>query len=281
MSGAGNDVAVRAWLDDVWSRARRFAVLEGGESDIPVARRRPLAETNDVSVVRRVGAWLTTGLFTGDICRCPGELTIALYDDRRELTGSATLHEERVSWERDRFQNDLLIRSVAPLYVYLSNVGVNGSSRTLLGRMIEALGLDEGEVQFRPAGDKDMLAVRRLPVPLHADVSALSGDQAAKLDDGRIEGMLILLGADSDPPQAVHQLLAWLGAATWPAEALSGDGQLARRMLDRFDLGTIERVLQTVTDPHEVMGAVAWAAHREDDARFVTALGPAIERLLP
>jgi hypothetical protein len=281
MNDAGNDLAIRAWLDSAWSRARRLAVLEGGESDIPVARRRPLFETSEVTDLRAIGEWLTTGLFTGDICRCPGELTFALYDDRRETIGSGTLHGERVSWERRRFQNDLRIRSVAPLYVYLSKVGINGSSRALLGSMIEALGLEEGEIQFRPAADRDALAARRVPPGLHDEVADVSGDRAAKLDDNQVEKMLILLGADSDPPRAVHQLLAWLGAATWPAEALSGDGQLARRMLDRFDLGTIERVLQTVTDPHEVMGAVAWAAHREDDARFVTALGPAIERLLP
>ncbi|MGN9766574.1 hypothetical protein ACTMS2_15620 [Micromonospora sp. SD12] len=271
---------IRRWLNGAWIRARRLEVLPGGEDAPPPGRRQPIAVIDDIDYLDRVRKWTTTGEFAHDVCRCPGDLTLALYDSGNVLIGSATLHPGRISWERDRFRNDLLASEVE-LRLFLSQFGVDGASSILLGHMISALDLHEGDVQFRPAGDVAEAIARKMPPSLVEDLRQWPGDEAANLDQELVERMTVrLIQAGGDSTKAVQELLAWLGTATWPAEAVAGDGQLARRMLAKFDPALIAQVLPGLTDPFELMGAVVWAAHREEDAANMSAVGPAITRLL-
>ncbi len=70
------------------------------------------------------------------------------------------------------------------------------------------------------------------------------------------------------------------GRATWPAEALAGDGRLAQRLLSEFDPAVVQRVLPALTDSSQVMGAVAWAAERSADSAVMNAIAPQVSRLL-
>ncbi|WP_176733770.1 hypothetical protein [Micromonospora peucetia] len=113
------------------------------------------------------------------------------------------------------------------------------------------------------------------------DLLKWPGDEAANLDRELVQRMTDrLIQAEEDSTKTVRELLAWLGTATWPAEAIAGDGQLARRMLEKLDPALMTQVLPELTDPFELMGAVVWAAYREDDAASMSAVEPAITQLL-
>jgi hypothetical protein len=280
MQVSEREASIRQWLNEAWAHVKRLEILQGGEDGPPVSQRQVIAVIDDHDAVRRVQGWTTSGEFAGDVCRCSGDLTLALYDAKNALLGSATLHPGRVSWERDRFRNDLLTSEVA-LRLFLSHLGVDGASRSLLDRMISALNLHEGDVQFRPAGDAAALAAHRVPSALSEDLRQRSGEDAANLDQELVRRLTVrLIQAEGDSTRAVRQLFAWLGTATWPAEAIAGDGQLARRMLGELDPLLIAQVLPGLTDPSELMGAVVWAAFHDADAASMSAVGPAISRLL-
>ncbi|QDY07269.1 hypothetical protein FJK98_08845 [Micromonospora sp. HM134] len=221
------------------------------------------------------------GRFSADLCRCPGDLTIALYDADAALLGSASVHPGSLSWERNRFGLDLLILNSLDLELCFAKVGVQGASRSLLGQMIDALDLHEGEIQFRRAADPDALVRHRVPEALYGKLSELSGDQAAGVDQEAIDNLMVdLRRSETGDAALARQILAWLGTATWPAEAIAGDGQLARRLLAQLDPEVVETVLPSLSEPAEIMGGVVWAAHQSIDAPSVVALGPAIKRIL-
>ncbi|MCX4388229.1 hypothetical protein OG777_15000 [Micromonospora peucetia] len=271
---------IQCWLNEAWARVKRLEILPGGEDFPPLSRRQSIAVIDVGDDINRVRKWTTEGEFAEDVCRCPGDLTLALYDAGNLLIGSATLHPGRISWERNRFWNDLLASEVE-LRLFLSRFGVDGASRSLLGHMISALNLHEGAVQFRPAGDVALTTARRVPSVLVEDLLKWPGDEAANLDRELVQRMTDrLIQAEEDSTKTVRELLAWLGTATWPAEAIAGDGQLARRMLEKLDPALMTQVLPELTDPFELMGAVVWAAYREDDAASMSAVEPAITQLL-
>lgn len=273
---------IERWLTWAWSRAHAVSILEGGEGAGLLAGRAVLARHLDGDVVERVRSLTTVGVFSGDRCRCDGDLTLALYDKEGALLGSASVHPHRISWERDRFQNDLILGSAMPsLQIFLAESGIAGSSRSLLEPMISALNLHEGEVQFRPAGDLSALHARRVPQALVDDLREMSGREAAEVNQVEVDRMAAhLVRTEPDVAVVVRQLLRWLGYATWPGEAISGDGQLARRILAQVDSVVIADVARSVNEPAEVMGALALAALSNDDVALVTAIGPKVQRLL-
>ncbi|MFG3713385.1 hypothetical protein [Micromonospora sp. NPDC047730] len=272
---------MRQWLEDAWAHVRVARILSEGEGGPPLPDRDVLAEVADSTALEKLRTLTTSGEVLEDICRCPGDLTLALYDADDVLIGSASVHPGAIAWQRDRFGVDLATSNSIDLELFLSELGVQGGSRSLLSEMITALELDEGDVQFRPAGDDAALVRHRVPEALHDELRDLSGDQAANIDQSSIPRMIAkMTQSEADPAAVVRPLLAWLGTATWPAEAIAGDGELARRLLAELGSSTVERVLPGLSDPSEVMGGVVWATHQPDDAASVVALGPAIRRIL-
>ncbi|WP_159079615.1 hypothetical protein [Plantactinospora sp. BC1] len=281
MQTGREEASIQVWLDEVWSRARRVVVLQGGEGEPPTGERQTLAVIEDGASLNRIREWTTAGEFVADICRCPGDLTLVLYDSESSAIGSASLHPDRVAWERSIFLSDLCGADLVALRLFLSGLGINGASGAVLDKLISVLNLHEGDVQFRRAGDRAELVARRVPLSLVDVLSLKSGEQAANLEQDLVERLTAdLVRAEGSWHAAIKRLFAWLGSVTWPAEAVAGDGQLVRRMLDEFDAIAIARVLPELAGPPEVMGAVAWAAFRGEDASTMSVLGSAIIRLL-
>ncbi|MBO4161368.1 hypothetical protein JQN83_11165 [Micromonospora sp. MMS20-R2-23] len=95
-------MTVISWLTDVWARTHVVRILDGGEDAGPLADRAILAELRNPSTIEAARKLTTTGRFTENICRCPGDTTIALHDDSDELVTAASLHGYgNISWERD------------------------------------------------------------------------------------------------------------------------------------------------------------------------------------
>lgn len=68
-------------------------------------------------------ALTTTGTFADDICRCLGRVTIALLDTEGEFIGSGSVHGGTdVSWERDRFRNNLEVAAPERLVAFLERL---------------------------------------------------------------------------------------------------------------------------------------------------------------
>ena len=164
-----SEASVRAWLETAWRGTRRVVIVEGGESDVPVTCRQEIETIADSEILGLLQEWTTAGSFAGDICRCPGDLALALLDGNGDLVGSASVHSDRVSWERARFQNDLIAVNMVELRLLFSRLGVDGSSRALLDRLISTLDLHEGEVQFRIRGDSNSLVSHVVPPSLAPD----------------------------------------------------------------------------------------------------------------
>ncbi|GAA2559970.1 hypothetical protein GCM10010435_34050 [Winogradskya consettensis] len=276
--GVLGDRQIRRWLTETWDRARKVIIADGGEDGPPVAEREVLATVEDESALRQLREWTTSENFRGDVCRCPGDLTVALYDAEDVLLGSGTLHAGRVSWERDRFRNDLLVDDVG-LRLVLAGLGVGGSSSAVLGRLLTELDLVDDEASFRQAGDVAALEASRVPPVLFDHLRDHSGLEAAGFGADKIEVMVGDLVRSAGESGAVRQVLAWLGSVVWPTEAVGGDGQVAKRMLER--LGGVEGELAGLTERAEVMGAVVWAVFRGgDDTDVMNAVGPAVSRVL-
>ncbi|MFE5208531.1 hypothetical protein [Streptomyces sp. NPDC056600] len=123
---AAAEEAIRAWLEDVRSRAGAALLLAGGELGPPLDRRPVLAEVFDPGALAGLLALTTRGAFTGDVCRCLGSVTVALLDQDAEFTASASLHgTDTVSWERTRFRNDLTVADPAGLAAWLRRAGLD------------------------------------------------------------------------------------------------------------------------------------------------------------
>ncbi|MBV1855574.1 hypothetical protein [Catellatospora tritici] len=281
MDMAEPSAAVRQWLARAWSAATRVALLAGGEDAPPVANRPVLARVDDPVALDRLRRLTTTGTFAGDVCRCPGDLTIALYGEDGALLGAATVHGDRLSWERGRFGDDLVLADPVRLELYFSELGIRGTARALLGWMISALDLDEGEIQFRPAGDVAAMAANRVPAALSAQLLNLSGPAAGDAAEDTVDRLFDRLRRSvPDHAVAARALLGWLGSTTWPGEALSGDGLLARRLLARLDPAVVVGQFPTLVEAPEVMGALVFAAFADDDVALLAGLRPAIVGIL-
>ncbi|WP_432957384.1 hypothetical protein [Micromonospora haikouensis] len=80
--------------------------------------------------------------------------------------------------------------------------------------MIRVLNLNEGDVQFRRAGDANALEVRRVPPSLADDLRQWSGEESAKVNQESVVRLVGTLSrAEGDWNRVVRQLLAWLGLA--------------------------------------------------------------------
>ncbi|MEV7230964.1 hypothetical protein AB0M79_28690 [Polymorphospora sp. NPDC051019] len=175
----------------------------------------------------------------------------------------------------------MILSDAVSLQLSLAGMGVIGSSKRLLGQMISALSLDEGEIQFRPAGDIDALVAHRVPRALFVELIRMSGDEAGNADRASIRRMFSLLRqAENDSTKIARSLLAWLGSLTWPAEAVAGEGQLVRNLLAELDPQVVVNVLPRLDDPQELMGAFVLAAFATDDTSTLKAIGPALNSLL-
>ncbi|WOX12756.1 hypothetical protein [Streptomyces sp. N50] len=123
-SGASGAV-VRDWLDEVWGRTEAAVVLEGGDNGGQLAERGLLGEVFDAEDLALLRSLTTTGAFIDDICRCHGSVTIALLDAEGEFIGAGSVHGRTdVSWERDRFENNLEVADPERLARFLERLGV-------------------------------------------------------------------------------------------------------------------------------------------------------------
>ncbi|MDO3705828.1 hypothetical protein Q3W71_29575 [Micromonospora sp. C28SCA-DRY-2] len=267
------------WLPDVWARTRAVRVLDGGLDGGPLADRAVLAETRDPVRLARMRQLTTVGRFTGDVCRCLGGPTLALYGVDDELLGSATLHGHgSVSWQRSRFADDLEVAEPRALTLFLAECGVSGLLVDLLGPLVTTLGFDEAPdgPQFRPVGAPAVLVGREVPLVLRDFLVGVAGDTAARLPQDRVRRLAErLAAAEPDPVARAGALLAWLGRLPYPTEALWGEGVLVRRLLAALPVADI--VAATASGgPVVVLGALNWAAHQPDDRVLAAVIAPAL-----
>src|SRR5215218_7093909 len=96
MQARQDQQAFRRWLTEIWSTARSLAVLRGGEDGPAVQLRELIAVIDDPSILHQVREWTTSGDYKGDVCRCPGDLTLALHGPDGAMLGSATVHTDRI-----------------------------------------------------------------------------------------------------------------------------------------------------------------------------------------
>jgi hypothetical protein len=124
VSGAGA-AEILGWLDEVWGRTAAAVVLEGGDTYGPLAERALMGEVFDAEDLAELRTLTTAGAFIDDICRCPGSVTIALLDADGEFIGSGSVHGGTdVSWERDRFRNNLEVADPERFVAFLERVGI-------------------------------------------------------------------------------------------------------------------------------------------------------------
>ncbi|MEV8538247.1 hypothetical protein [Streptomyces sp. NPDC051572] len=122
MSGASG-AEILGWLDEVWGRTAAAVVLEGGDNGGPLAERGLIGEVFDAEDLAELRTLTTTGTFADDICRCLGRVTIALLDTEGEFIGSGSVHGGTdVSWERDRFYNNLEVADPERLAEFLERL---------------------------------------------------------------------------------------------------------------------------------------------------------------
>ncbi|WP_405974153.1 hypothetical protein OG496_38415 [Streptomyces sp. NBC_00988] len=122
MSGA-RGAEILGWLDEVWGRTAAAVVLEGGDNGGPLAERGLIGEVFDAEDLAELRTLTTTGTFADDICRCLGRVTIALLDTEGEFIGSGSVHGGTdVSWERDRFYNNLEVADPERLAEFLERL---------------------------------------------------------------------------------------------------------------------------------------------------------------
>jgi hypothetical protein len=268
-------------LERVWSRARVVQVVDGGEFDGPIPDRTVLA-TLPVDAARTL---TTEGRFTGDICRCPGGLTIVLRDGTDRILAGGSLHGYgRVSWERSRWRDDLDVADPAGLHILLAAHGVPGQLAQFFAPLSDLLDLHEGDRQFRRAGKAGLrdLAARGVPEVLHPVLAGVSGEQAGQLPPPEVDAIRRLL-TDAVPAEVDRAgiLLSWLGRLPVLAEAFWGDGALVRRLLAEVPVSSVATAAAGTGSGHVVMGVVNLVMHTDDDGTLAGAVVPALRRLFP
>ena len=124
MSGA-SAAEILDWLDEVWGRTAAAVVLEGGDNYGPLAERGLIGEVFDAEELAELRSLTTTGAFIDDACRCFGSVTIALLDADGEFIGSGSVHGGTdVSWERDRFGNNLEVADPEQMVAFLGRLRI-------------------------------------------------------------------------------------------------------------------------------------------------------------
>ncbi|MFG1761006.1 hypothetical protein [Micromonospora echinofusca] len=277
-------VLLPEWLSDVWARTRKVRVLRDGMDGGPLDDREVLARLTDRTRMDRARELTTNGQFTGDICRCPGGPTLALYDADGQILGSGTIHGHgSISWERSRFGNDLQMTEPAALALFLAECGVAGQLLSLFTDLVLALGYYERSdaPQFRPAGVPAVLADRQVPDTVRDLLVGVGGNSAANLPEERVRVLVQRLAvAEPDPIARAGALMGWLGRLPYPMEALWGEGVLVRRLLATLSEADIVAAAAT-GEPVVALGALNWAAHQPDDRVVAAAIAPTLRRLLP
>ncbi|MEV4757564.1 hypothetical protein AB0J86_20965 [Micromonospora sp. NPDC049559] len=272
------------WLPDVWAQTRTVRILDGGGDGGPLPERKILAGLADPAQLDRLRGLSTSGRFTGDSCRCLGNLTLALYDVDDRLLGNATVHGHgRISWERAGFADDLEVAEPTALALFLAECGVAGRLVGLFTDLVMALGYyEESDApQFRPAGVAAALADRQVPEALRAELVGVAGNVAAELPDDRVRELARrLTAAEPDGVARARTLLNWLGRLPFPTEALWGEGVLVRHLLATLPEPVI--VAAAAADQATVaLGALNWGVHQPDDRVIAAAIAPTLRRLLP
>ncbi|GIG93423.1 hypothetical protein [Plantactinospora endophytica] len=273
------------WLEEVWSRTHAVQIVEGGEGGGPLLGRAVLAELVDAVSVDAVRVLTTTGRFTGDVCRCPGGLTVMLRDIAGAVLASASLHGYgSVSWERSWWRNDLVVADPAALHLFLAGHGVPNQLTALLAPLADLLNLHEGRPQFRPAGKagKRYLTERGVPDVLHPVLVAVTGQQSGELSDAQVDdARRRLTAAMPSPAGRAAVLLSWLGRLCIPAEALWGEGVLVRQLLADLAPPDIATAVAETRTGEVAMGVVNLVMHSGDDGMLATAVDPTLRQLFP
>jgi hypothetical protein len=268
------------WLDGVWAGTRSVHLVEGGEDGGPVCARVVLAELSDAVSVGRLRLLTTTGRFTGDICRCHGGLMIVLRDAAGRILASGSVHGHgRVSWERARFRNDLIVADPTALHLLLARCGIAGQLTAFLAPLAGLLDLNEvdGRPQFRPAGEEGERCLREHGVPdvLHPALRVVTGEQAGALSREAVDDLRRrLTDATPAPVDRAAVLLSWLGHLTIPVEALWGEGVLVRKLLTHLTADDIASAATGIRTGHTAMGIVNLTMHQGDDGTLPTPSAP-------
>ncbi|MGW2254303.1 hypothetical protein ACWCXH_29545 [Kitasatospora sp. NPDC001660] len=278
---------VREWLDEAWARTRLVRVIEGGEEDRPLSERDVLGWVEGPDELAELRVLTSAGGFTGDICRCPGSLTLSLHDADGEPVGRGTIHGDDVAWERARFRDNLTVADPVGLTLFLTK---HGPSRRLLhlnSKLSYAMGLREGRPQTRQAGHgrygSRELARRQVPVSLRRALAEVSGTDAGKLPEAEVSGFREQLAADHpDPVGRSEALLRWLGVLPYPVEAESGEGVLVSRLLEGLDPVLCAAVLPQPLEDEVALGLLRWAWHQRgaDLADLVDLVEPTVRAVL-
>jgi hypothetical protein len=266
-----------AWLEQVWAGAAALLVVDGGEDQVPPARRTVRAwldRSDDLTAMRQLS---TTGQFTGDICRCLGSHTLLLVDRNSDPVGSASVHGyDRISWQRARFRNDLIIADPVGFTLLLAGSGLPSQLLQLVPRLVDALDTHEGYPQFRPAGPEH---ADRIPQPLRDPLSRYTGQAVADLPPDRMDAFRTEFETSCpDLQQRAAVLLEWLGHLPWPAEAWWGEGVLVRHLLDHVGVGAVNAAITGSQDLNRIVGALHWAQHARNETHLAPALIQALRQ---
>ncbi|MEU8515759.1 hypothetical protein AB0C76_29905 [Kitasatospora sp. NPDC048722] len=276
---------VREWLDDAWARTRIVQVIAGGEGEGRLSGRDVLGWIEGPDELAQLRALTAEGRFTGDVCRCPGSVTLSLHDADGEPVGSGTVHSTDVAWERARFRDNLTVADPVGLMLFLAGRGAPGLLLHLVPRLSYAMGLGEGVHRTRQAGHgpygSEELARRQVPASLRPALAKISGRAAGQLPEAQVDAFREQLAADyPDPAGRAVALLTWLGGLPHPTEAGFGEGVLVLRLLEGLDPVRRAAALPQPLHDRVVLGLLRWAWEQPADVDLVGLVEPTVRALL-
>ena len=278
--------AVDAWVGEAWSRAAGVVVRRPEQPWLTDGASTTLREVSAHEHLERLRALTSAGVYLNDIVRALPSLEIVLRDAAgEELATMALIGWDLIAWNRHEFGNDLQLEAPHELSLLLSELGVPGSLVRLTGPLMLALGLEEGEEQFRPAVDAArvpaVMGSRRTPRPLWTWLSGFPSYEARDRPAAEIERYdADLRAAMPYPVDRARSLLAWWGSLTWLSEAAAGDGVLAGAFLSRIDRADVLRAMDSDLDDAVVMGALAWINLVGDEDGVLERIGPHLRLVL-
>ncbi len=269
---------IRVWLDDAWARTRLVQVLAGGEGDGPLSGRRVLGRIESPDALAELRVVTSDGSFSGDICRCPGGLTLSLHDADGEFVGRGTLHGGgAVAWERARFRDNLEIADPLGLALLLAEHGASHRLVHFVPQLADAMGLREDRTRARKAGHGRGGAVRLT----RRQVPASLRSALVKLSEAEVDGLRERLADEyPDPAGRSVALLRWLGSLPEPAGAESDEGALVRRLLEGLDPVRGAAALARPPDGAVTLGLLRWGRYQPGDPDIADLVGPGMRALL-